>query len=148
MSGCRTLACRGGESTMTAEHFMKNVGQGFHMAKHRHDAVDRVRRTELRVLKQVNDTRLTGTKYLWLMRRTDRIGLISNRIRIRCRSHLESIGWIYLSDGSILWWCWAGTPRNLSATTLASKPRRPTDCSRWIRPCNAVPRFSRPRSSS
>lgn len=54
-----------------AEADDKIVFDKFHVAKHLHDAVDRVRRTEHRVLKQVNDTRLTGTKYLWLMRPTD-----------------------------------------------------------------------------
>ncbi len=38
------------------------------MAKHLHEAVDRVRRAEQRTLKQTGDDRLTGTKYLWLMR--------------------------------------------------------------------------------
>ncbi len=46
----------------------KIVFDKFHVVKHVHDAVDRVRRTEQRVLKQTNDRRLTGTKYLWLMR--------------------------------------------------------------------------------
>lgn len=43
----------------------------FHVAKHLHEAVDQVRRREHRTLKQADDTRLTGTKYLWLMRPTD-----------------------------------------------------------------------------
>lgn len=38
---------------------------------HLHDAVDQVRRTEHRILRQTGDTRLTGTKYLWLMRPQD-----------------------------------------------------------------------------
>ena len=46
----------------------KIVFDKFHVAKHLHDAVDRVRRTEHRVLTQTGDRRLTGTKYLWLMR--------------------------------------------------------------------------------
>lgn len=46
----------------------KIVFDKFHVAKHLHDAVDHVRRAEHRALKQTNDTRLTGTKYLWLMR--------------------------------------------------------------------------------
>jgi transposase len=40
----------------------------FHIAKHLHDAVDKVRKAEHRALKQAKDDRLTGTKYLWLMR--------------------------------------------------------------------------------
>jgi transposase len=46
----------------------KIVFDKFHVAKHLHEAVDRVRKGEHRILKQSNDTRLTGTKYLWLMR--------------------------------------------------------------------------------
>jgi transposase len=49
----------------------KIVFDKFHIAKHLHDAVDGVRRTEQRVLKQTGDARLTGTKYLWLMRPKD-----------------------------------------------------------------------------
>jgi len=43
----------------------------FHLVKHLHDAVDRVRRSEQRALKPTGDDRLTGTKYLWLMRPKD-----------------------------------------------------------------------------
>lgn len=46
----------------------KIVFDKFHVAKHLHDAVDYVRRAEHRALKQADDARLTGTKYLWLMR--------------------------------------------------------------------------------
>jgi transposase len=46
----------------------KLVFDKFHIAKHLHDAVDRVRKAEHRALKQAQDDRLTGTKYLWLMR--------------------------------------------------------------------------------
>ena len=49
----------------------KIVFDKFHVAKHLHEAVDRVRRTEHRTLKQNGDARLTGTKYLWLMRPKD-----------------------------------------------------------------------------
>lgn len=48
----------------------KIVFDKFHMAKHLHEAVDRVRRREHQALKQTGDDRLTGTKYLWLMRPT------------------------------------------------------------------------------
>ncbi|WP_447972543.1 ISL3 family transposase [Nitrospira sp. Kam-Ns4a] len=48
-----------------------SVFDKFHIAKHLHDAVDRVRRVEHRTLKQDGDARLTGTKYLWLMRPKD-----------------------------------------------------------------------------
>ncbi|WHZ15312.1 MAG: Mobile element protein [Nitrospira sp.] len=46
----------------------KIVFDKFHVVKHLHDAVDHVRRAEHRALKQADDARLTGTKYLWLMR--------------------------------------------------------------------------------
>lgn len=49
----------------------KIVFDKFHVAQHLHDAVDRVRRAEHRVLKGAGDERLTGTKYLWLMRPKD-----------------------------------------------------------------------------
>ena len=54
-----------------AEADSKIVFDKFHVAKHLHEAVDQVRRREHRTLKQADDTRLTGTKYLWLMRPTD-----------------------------------------------------------------------------
>jgi transposase len=38
----------------------------FHVVKHLHDAVDRVRRGNYRALKRAGDERLTGSKYLWL----------------------------------------------------------------------------------
>jgi transposase len=46
----------------------KIVFDKFHIAKHLHDAVDKVRKAEHRALQQTKDDRLTGTKYLWLMR--------------------------------------------------------------------------------
>jgi transposase len=46
----------------------KIVFDKFHVVKHLHDAVDQVRRAEHRLLKRVGDDRLTGSKYLWLMR--------------------------------------------------------------------------------
>ena len=54
--------------THVTEASDKIVFDKFHVAKHLHEAVDRVRRTEHRRLKQCGDARLTGTKYLWLMR--------------------------------------------------------------------------------
>lgn len=49
----------------------KIVFDNFHVAKHLHNAVDRVRRTEHWTLTQAGDSRLTGTKYLWIMHPTD-----------------------------------------------------------------------------
>ena len=49
----------------------KMVFDKFHIAKHVHDAVAKVRKAEHRALKQADDHRLGGTKYLWLMRPPD-----------------------------------------------------------------------------
>lgn len=49
----------------------KIVFDKFHLEKHVHDAVDKVRKAEHRTLQQAEDDRLTGTKYLWLMRPKD-----------------------------------------------------------------------------
>lgn len=46
----------------------KIVFDKFHVVKHLHDAVDQVRRAEHRAHKRAGDDRLTGSKYLWLMR--------------------------------------------------------------------------------
>jgi transposase len=46
----------------------KIVFDKFHVVKHLHEAVDQVRRGEHRGLKRSGDDRLTGSKYLWLMR--------------------------------------------------------------------------------
>ena len=42
------------------------VHDKFHIAKYLNEAVDKVRRRENRVLRESEDTRLTGTKQLWL----------------------------------------------------------------------------------
>lgn len=49
----------------------KIVFDKFHVVKHLHEAVDHVRRAEHRALKRTGDDRLTGSKYLWLMRPRD-----------------------------------------------------------------------------
>ncbi|HXX39854.1 MAG TPA: ISL3 family transposase [bacterium] len=46
----------------------KIVFDKFHIVKHLHEAVDKVRKIEHRWLSRDGDTRLTGTKYLWLRR--------------------------------------------------------------------------------
>jgi transposase len=46
----------------------KIVFDKFHVVKHLHTALDKVRRTEHRELARAADRRLTGTKYLWLRR--------------------------------------------------------------------------------
>jgi transposase len=49
----------------------KIVFDKFHIVKHLHAAVDLVRRAEHRPLRRSGDDRLTGSKYLWLMRPRD-----------------------------------------------------------------------------
>ena len=49
----------------------KIVFDKFHIAKHLHEVVDKVRRVEARLLRRTGDDRLVGTKYLWLMRPKD-----------------------------------------------------------------------------
>lgn len=59
----------------TREHLegaaQRIVFDKFHVEKHLHEAVDKVRKAEHRALCQADDDRLTGTKYLWLMRPKD-----------------------------------------------------------------------------
>jgi transposase len=45
----------------------KVVLDKFHVEKHIHEAVDKVRKAERRALRQTEADRLTGTWYLWLM---------------------------------------------------------------------------------
>ena len=58
-------------STHVPEGDGKIVFDKFHLVKHLHEAVDKVRRTEHRLLSREGDKRLTGTKYLWLRRPGD-----------------------------------------------------------------------------
>jgi transposase len=67
----------------------KIVFDKFHVAQHLHEAVDRVRRTEHRALKQTGDARLTGTKYLWLMRPTNMTAEQQATFRTLQRSDLK-----------------------------------------------------------
>jgi transposase len=67
----------------------KIVFDKFHIAKHLHDAVDGVRRTEQRVLQQTGDARLTGTTYLWLMRPKDMTAEQQATFRTLQRSDLK-----------------------------------------------------------
>ena len=67
----------------------KLVFDKFHIAKHLHDAVDQVRKAEHRALKQANDDRLTGTKYLWLMRPQDMTDVQRATFRDLHRSDLK-----------------------------------------------------------
>jgi len=67
----------------------KIVFDNFHIVKHLHEAVDRVRRVEQRALKGVADDRLTGTKYLWLMRPQDMSREQRARFRELCAGDLR-----------------------------------------------------------
>jgi len=67
----------------------KIVFDKFHIVKHLHEAVDRVRRVEQRALQGVADGRLTGTKYLWLMRPQDMSREQRARFRELCASDLR-----------------------------------------------------------
>lgn len=67
----------------------KIVFDKFHIAKHLHDAVDGVRRAEQRALKPTGDDRLTGTKYLWLMRPKDMTAEQQATFRTLTRSDLK-----------------------------------------------------------
>ena len=58
-------------STHVSQGAAKIVFDKFHIVKHLHEAVDKVRRTEHRLLVRQDDKRLTGTKYLWLRRPSD-----------------------------------------------------------------------------
>jgi transposase len=68
---------------------VKIVFDKFHIAKHLHDAVDGVRRAEQRALKPTGDDRLTGTKYLWLMRPKDMTAEQQATFRTLTRSDLK-----------------------------------------------------------
>lgn len=67
----------------------KIVFDKFHIAKHLHEAVDKVRRVEHRALKGMADDRLTGTKYLWLMRPQSMSPEQRARLRELARSDLR-----------------------------------------------------------
>jgi len=67
----------------------KIVFDKFHIVKHLHEAVDKVRRVEQRALKGVADDRLTGTKYLWLMRPQDMSREQRARFRELCAGDLR-----------------------------------------------------------
>jgi transposase len=67
----------------------KIVFDKFHIVKHLHEAVDKVRRVEQRELTGVADDRLTGTKYLWLMRPQDMSPERRARFRELVRSDLR-----------------------------------------------------------
>jgi transposase len=67
----------------------KIVFDKFHVVKHLHAAVDQVRRTEHRALRRTGDDRLTGSKYLWLMRPRDMSPAQRNAFRDLQRGDLK-----------------------------------------------------------
>jgi len=68
----------------------KIVFDKFHIARHLQEAVDAVRKAEHRALKQADDDRLTGTKYLWLMRPQDMTAEQRGTFRALQRSDLKA----------------------------------------------------------
>jgi transposase len=114
----------------------KIVFDKFHGAKHLHEAVDRVRRAEHRTLKQADDTRLTGTKYLWLMRPTDMTA--EQRATFRTLQHTDlkvarawalkerfRQFWEYVSPGAaqtfFARWFWRATHSRLAPMAAVAK---------------------------
>jgi transposase len=95
----------------------KIVFDKFHVAKHLHDAVDRVRRVEHRTLKQDGDRRLTGTKYLWLMRPKDMTAEQQTTFRTLQRSDLKVARAWTLKERFRQFWDYAypGAARNFFA---------------------------------
>jgi transposase len=67
----------------------KIVFDKFHIIQHLHTAVDQVRRAEHRGLRQAEDDRLTGTKYLWLRRPQDLTASQRRQLRTLLQSDLK-----------------------------------------------------------
>jgi transposase len=67
----------------------KIVFDKFHIVQHLHTAVDQVRRAEPRGLRQAEDDRLTGTKYLWLRRPQDLTAAQRRQLRTLLQSDLK-----------------------------------------------------------
>jgi transposase len=63
----------------------KIVYDRFHVMRLVMDAMDRVRRTEQRILKQRGDRRLTGTKFLWLKTRARAFTAAQQRVFVALR---------------------------------------------------------------
>jgi transposase len=95
----------------------KIVFDKFHVAKHLQDAVDRVRRVEHRTLKQDGDGRLTGTKYLWLMRPKNMTAEQQTTFRTLQRSDLKVARAWTLKERFRQFWDYAypGAARNFFA---------------------------------
>ncbi len=82
----------------------KIVFDKFHVVKHLHDAVDRVRRGEHRVLKREGDERLTGSKYLWLMRPRDMTADQASAFRaLRAQDLKVARAWLLKEQFRVFW---------------------------------------------
>ena len=82
----------------------KIVFDKFHVVKHLHDAVDQVRRGEHRALKRTGDDRLTGSKYLWLMRPKDMTPDQQTAFRILQRQDLKvARAWLLKERFAAFW---------------------------------------------
>jgi transposase len=114
----------------------KIVFDKFHVAKHLHDAVDRVRKAEHRALQQAQDDRLTGTKYLWLMRPKDMTDAQRATFRALQRSDLQvARAWVLKERFRHFWeytylgaaqrffarWFWRATHSRLKPMAEAAK---------------------------
>ena len=75
--------------THLAEADRRIVFDKFHVSKHLHAAVDRVRRKEHRALQREGDERLTGSKYLWLMRPSEMSPAQDETFRALLREDLQ-----------------------------------------------------------
>jgi transposase len=74
------------------------------VVKHLHDAVDQVRRGEHRALKRTGDDRLTGSKYLWLMRPKDMTPDQQTAFRILQRQDLKvARAWLLKERFAAFW---------------------------------------------
>ena len=114
----------------------KIVFDKFHVVKHLHDGVDLVRRAEHRALKQSGDTRLTGTKYLWLRRPQEMTAEQHDAFRTLHRSDLKvARAWLLKEQFRRFWdytylsaarkffarWFWRATHSRLQPMTAVAK---------------------------
>ena len=115
----------------------KIVFDKFHVAKHLHDAVDYVRRAEHRALKQADDARLTGTKYLWLMRPQEMTP--EQRATFRTLQHTD----LKVARA----WTLKERFRQFGTTPTAARPRSSSPAGSGARPIADWLRWRRSRSS-
>jgi transposase len=114
----------------------KIVFDKFHVAKHLHEAVDRVRRKEHRALQREGDARLTGSKYLWLMRPSEMSPAQDETFRGLLREDLQvGRAWLLKEQFRRFWeyrsssaartffarWFWRATHSRLHPITAVAK---------------------------